>query len=242
MKPNTRHPAQREALEVRARALREQGVGMAEIAAEVGVPASTLYQWAARGRWRLCDLAADAGAVVVPAGPQALANTPAGDTQDTAPDAPSLPAHEAARFLMAQASRYGVAGQTARAAATARLARQFLDLSVREAEAAALKAQADQASRRQLPSELVGVPLDAHCFPLEFPPGWTLKRARAEGRDDLVPVEVLREEVRQMLFPGDPAGPQLHAPPASAGSQPGPDPQAQTPRRREAPHVGIRRL
>ncbi|WP_417498450.1 hypothetical protein [Maricaulis sp.] len=242
MKPNTRHPAQREALEARARTLREQGLGMAEIAAEVGVPASTLYQWAARGRWRLCDLAADAAAVVVPGGPEALANTPAGDAQDTAPDAPSPPPEEAARFLMAQASRYGVAGQTARAAATARLARQFLDLSVREAEAAALKAQADQASRRQLPPELVGVPLDAHCFPLEFPPGWTLKRARAEGRDDLVPVEVLREDLIQRLALREPARPQLHAPPASAESQPGPDPQAQTPRRRQAPHVGIRRL
>ena len=113
---------------------------------------------------------------------------------------------------------------------------------MREAEAAAQQAQADQASRRQLPSELVGAPLDAHCFPLEFPPGWTLKRARAEGRDDLIPIEVLREDLRQRFCGSEPARPQDYAPPASAESEPGPDPQAQTPRRRQAPHVGIRRL
>ena len=44
------------ALEARARALRLDGASMAEIERATGVPASTLYQWSARGGWRLCDL------------------------------------------------------------------------------------------------------------------------------------------------------------------------------------------
>ncbi len=46
----------RAALEARARALRRDGASMAEIERETGVPAPTLHQWAARGKWRLCDL------------------------------------------------------------------------------------------------------------------------------------------------------------------------------------------
>lgn len=219
--------------------MREQGVGTAEIAAEVGVPASTLYQWAARGHWRQCDLAE--AAVVVPAAPGRAEAGRAAEAEDIAGGLPSLPPDEAARYLMAQASRYGVGGQIVKAAATARLARQFLDLSVREAEAAALKAQADQKSRRQLPSELVGVPLDAHCFPLEFPPGWTLKRARAEGRDELIPIEVLREDLRQRYCCDEPAEPQTYIPSAEPEPDPAPEPQPNY-RRREGPHPSIRRL
>ncbi len=221
-------------------------MGTAEIAAEVGVPASTLYQWAARGRWRQCDLAE--AAVEGTAAPGRFEVRAEAQTGAAAPDLPSLPPNEAARYLMAQASRYGVGGQIAKAAATARLARQFLDLSVREAEAAALKAQADQKSRRQLPPELVGVPLDAHCFPLEFSPGWTLKRAEAEGRDDLIPIEVLREDLRQRLFGRDDATSEQDGVPTpspepapDAAPDPAPEPQP-TLRRREGPHVSIRRL
>jgi len=52
-----RTPAVRQALERRARALREAGRAMADVERETGVPVSTLYQWAARGGWRACDLA-----------------------------------------------------------------------------------------------------------------------------------------------------------------------------------------
>lgn len=218
---------------------------MAEVSRALSVPTSTLYQWAARGQWRQADLAE--AAVVGQAAPGrfeagAEADTDA-QTGAAAPDVPNLPPDEAARYLMARASRYGVGGQIAKAAATARLARQFLDLSVRAAEAEALKAQADLKSRRQLPPELVGMPLDAHCFPLEFPPGWTLKRARAEGRNDLIPIEVLREDLRHRFCHDEPAEPQTGIPSPEPEPNPDPAPEPQPPfRRRERPHVSIRRL
>ena len=56
MAGQVRTQAARRALEARARALRAGGAAMAEIEAETGVPVSTLYQWAARGKWRLGDL------------------------------------------------------------------------------------------------------------------------------------------------------------------------------------------
>lgn len=37
--------------------MRVEGIPMPEVALRVGVPASTLNQWAAAGRWRACDLA-----------------------------------------------------------------------------------------------------------------------------------------------------------------------------------------
>jgi len=55
-----RTPKQRAALERQAKALRAQGAAMAEIERATGVPVSTLYQWAARGGWRGCDLAREA--------------------------------------------------------------------------------------------------------------------------------------------------------------------------------------
>ncbi|MEQ8406343.1 MAG: hypothetical protein RKE49_14700 [Oceanicaulis sp.] len=55
-----RHPEFRAELEARAKALREGGASMSEVERETGVPASTLYQWAARGGWRACDLAQEA--------------------------------------------------------------------------------------------------------------------------------------------------------------------------------------
>lgn len=41
-----------------AREMREGGMAMHEISHELAVPVSTLYQWAAQGRWRLKDIAA----------------------------------------------------------------------------------------------------------------------------------------------------------------------------------------
>jgi hypothetical protein len=51
-----RTPEQRAELERQAKALRAQGASMAEIERATGVPVPTLYQWAARGGWRACDL------------------------------------------------------------------------------------------------------------------------------------------------------------------------------------------
>ena len=55
-----RTPEQRAELERQAKALRAQGAAMAEIERATGVPVPTLYQWAARGGWRACDLAREA--------------------------------------------------------------------------------------------------------------------------------------------------------------------------------------
>ncbi len=55
-----RTPEQRAELERQAKALRLAGASMAEIERATGVPVPTLYQWAARGGWRACDLAREA--------------------------------------------------------------------------------------------------------------------------------------------------------------------------------------
>ncbi|MGX6648424.1 hypothetical protein ACWCOP_10850 [Maricaulaceae bacterium MS644] len=55
-----RTAAMRARLGGEARALRVEGVPMPEVALRVGVPAPTLHQWAAAGRWRACDLAEQA--------------------------------------------------------------------------------------------------------------------------------------------------------------------------------------
>jgi hypothetical protein len=61
----------RERLEREARALRVAGHSMPEVARRVDVPASTLYQWAAAGRWRGCDLAEAAARAAMDAATQA---------------------------------------------------------------------------------------------------------------------------------------------------------------------------
>tara|TARA_R110000868_G_scaffold101630_5_gene279781 strand:- start:67542 stop:68195 length:654 start_codon:yes stop_codon:yes gene_type:complete len=165
---------------------------MAEISAEVGVPASTLYQWAARGKWRLGDLAADQGLAL-----PASAATSGTEVEDWMP---ALPVTETAGLLMEQASRHGLAGQLPRAAAAARLAKQLLELAVQEAEARIAQAAADRKTRRQLPPELVGIPLNRDCSPQHFPPGWDLERALAGKRQELIPLEVLREHLAERLI------------------------------------------
>jgi hypothetical protein len=61
----------RERLEREARALRVAGHSMPEVARRVDVPASTLYQWAAAGGWRGCDLAEAAARAAMDAAAQA---------------------------------------------------------------------------------------------------------------------------------------------------------------------------
>jgi hypothetical protein len=67
-----RTPEQRAELERQAKALRAQGASMAEIERATGVPVPTLYQWAARGGWRACDLA-ELSLSSGPSGPSVLA-------------------------------------------------------------------------------------------------------------------------------------------------------------------------
>ena len=198
-----RDPDERAALQAQARALREQGLTLAQVSDEIGVSETTLNRWARHGGWRLTDIAG-----AVPGGDGAA---PDADIPD---DIPELPAEEAGSVLVSRASRYALAGQMARSAVAAKLARQLIELSLRQAEVAALKAKADLSSRRRLPPELVGVPLDANCSPLEFPEGWDLARARRDDRMDLVPIECLREDLRERLVLRDPAKPQVYRPPA----------------------------
>jgi len=167
---------------------------MAQVSDEIGVAETTLNRWARRGGWRLADMASKAPGV---AAVSRDANIP--------DDIPDLPPEEAASVLVARASRYALAGQMARSAAAAKLAQQLIELSLRQAEAAALKAKADLSSRRRLPAELVGLPLDENCLPLEFPEGWNMARAHKEGRMDLVPIERLRDDLRERLIVNPPA-------------------------------------
>ena len=205
-----RNPDEREALQARARALREQGLTLAQVSDEIGVSETTLNRWARRGGWRLTDIAGTA--------PGADGAVPDADIPD---DIPDLPAEEAGSVLVSRASRYALAGQMARSAVAARLARQLIELSLRQAEVAALKAKADLSSRRRLPPELVGVPLDANCSPLEFPEGWDMARAQRDGRMDLVPIERLRDDLRERLILNPPAW--LQARDREAGGEDGQD-------------------
>lgn len=199
-----RDPDEREALQARARALREQGLTLAQVSDAIGVSETTLNRWARCGGWRLTDMAGTA--------PGADGAAPDADIPD---DIPDLPAEEAGAVLVSRASRYALAGQMARSAVAAKLGRQLIELSLRQAEVAALKAKADLSSRRRLPPELVGVPLDANCRPLEFPEGWDMARAERDGRMDLVPIERLRDDLRQRLILRQPASPQVYRPQAS---------------------------
>ena len=187
---------------------------MAQVSDETGVAETTLNRWARRGGWRLADIASKAPGV---AAVSLDANIP--------DDIPDLPPEEAAAVLVARASRYALAGQMARSAVAARLARQLIELSLRQAEAAALKAKADLSSRRRLPPELVGVPLDENCSPLEFPDGWDMARARRDDRMDLVPIERLRDDLRERLIVNPPAW--MRARDAAASGEDGQDVDAE---------------
>ena len=57
MAGQTRPTAQRAELEARARALREAGTPLTDIAHTLNVPASTLYRWASQNHWRAYDIA-----------------------------------------------------------------------------------------------------------------------------------------------------------------------------------------
>ncbi len=99
--------------------MRGDGWSMAEISRVLSVPASTLYQWAARGEWRLQDLA-DAELPAELAAPDRPAPEESGD-------APT--ALEAAQSMLEQAGRAAVAGQIMRSERAAKLARQLFGLA-----------------------------------------------------------------------------------------------------------------
>tara|TARA_R110002124_G_scaffold120911_4_gene279218 strand:- start:589 stop:1368 length:780 start_codon:yes stop_codon:yes gene_type:complete len=192
-----RNPDMRAALQARARSLREQGLTLAQVSDEIDVSETTLNRWARQGGWRLADIAGTAPDQFDPG-----ERAPDADIPD---DIPAVPAEEAASVLVARATRYALAGQMARSAVAAKLAQQLIELSLRQAEVAALKVQTDLKSGRRLPPELVGVPLDETCRPLEYPEGWDLARAERAGRMDLVPVERLRDDLYERLVVNPPA-------------------------------------
>ncbi|WP_417496205.1 hypothetical protein [Maricaulis sp.] len=92
---------------------------MAEISRVLSVPASTLYQWAARGEWRLQDLA-DAELPADLAAPDRPAPEESGEPPT---------ALEAAQSMLEQAGRAAVAGQIMRSERAAKLARQLFGLA-----------------------------------------------------------------------------------------------------------------
>lgn len=91
-----RTAAMRARLEGEARAMRVEGIPMPEVALRVGVPASTLNQWAAAGRWRACDLAEAAAQAAMAEADRALqsgaeagaGSGPQGDPDGSADGAP----------------------------------------------------------------------------------------------------------------------------------------------------------
>ncbi|WP_417476015.1 hypothetical protein [Maricaulis sp.] len=197
-----RNPDARAALQARARSLREQGLTLAQVSDEIDVSETTLNRWARQGGWRLADIAGTAPNESAPDQSGSGERAPDADIPD---DIPAVPAEEAASVLVARATRYALAGQMARSAVAAKLAQQLIELSLRQAEVAALKVQTDLKSGRRLPPELVGVPLDETCRPLEYPEGWDLARAERAGRMDLVPVERLRDDLYERLVLNPPA-------------------------------------
>ena len=129
----TRRPPELVAsLEARARRMRAEGHRMADISRAVGVPTPTLYQWAARGQWRLEDMAEP-----VAAGP----DIPAPEA-DTAIDEDAEPptALEAAQAVLELAGLEAARGQLVRSERAAKLARQLFLLAEQAQRVAAAEA------------------------------------------------------------------------------------------------------
>jgi len=96
---------------------------MADITRAVGVPVPTLYQWAARGQWRLEDLAEP---VVQPVEPQILDPDPDRVIDE---DAEPPTALEAAQAVLELAAVEGARGRLVRSERAAKLARQLFLLA-----------------------------------------------------------------------------------------------------------------
>ena len=107
---------------------------MADISRVVGVPVPTLYQWAARGQWRLEDLAEPG---VQPVEPQILDPDP-----DTVIDEDAVPptALEAAQTVLELAAVEGASGRLVRSERAAKLARQLFLLAEQAQRVAAAEA------------------------------------------------------------------------------------------------------
>ncbi|KAA5803891.1 hypothetical protein F1654_08830 [Alkalicaulis satelles] len=87
---NWRCDEERADLIAAARAMREEGVVMHEVARQLGVPVSTLHRWAAEGGWRTMDMAA--ARMRAAFGERAEASPAPGETgADTAPQAEGGP-------------------------------------------------------------------------------------------------------------------------------------------------------
>jgi AcrR family transcriptional regulator len=105
---------------------------MADISRAVGVPTPTLYQWAARGQWRLEDMMEP---VVLPAAAEII-------DPDTIIDEDAEPptALEAAQAVLELAALEGARGRLARSDQAAKLARQLFLLAEQAQRVAAAEA------------------------------------------------------------------------------------------------------
>lgn len=144
MAGRARHPDEKARLEAQAKALRAQGVDMVTVSEAVGVPVPTLYQWAARGKWRFADMAAeqarealaDREAQSAAAEDEAVAGSAASTAPETA--APPAPPPDAsperiARRVLAQSAAAAATGDVVAAEKLARLAQRLVD-TVRKAQ------------------------------------------------------------------------------------------------------------
>lgn len=109
---------------------------MAAVSEAVGVPVPTLYQWAARGKWRFSDLAAqESEPEPEPESAPVTGMLPAPkDMSDVDPAAADDPPETIARRVLAQSAAAAARGEVAKAETLARLAQRLVD-TARKAQA-----------------------------------------------------------------------------------------------------------
>jgi len=127
---NPRTEDERAALEARARALREAGLPMIEVSSRGGVPAPTLFRWAAENGWRGHELRKAGSDARAKAAREAAKGDPAFiDARKLAPpDTPAGPdaVREAAAKAVTAAMHFAETGDPRRAEAALKLAQRFL--------------------------------------------------------------------------------------------------------------------
>ncbi len=130
---NPRTEDERAALEARARALREAGLPRIEVSSRVGVPAPTLFRWAAENGWRGHELRKAGSDARAKAAREATKADPAFlEARKPAPLtelAGGREAKDAAARAVAAAVHYAEAGDARRAEAALKIAQRFLAIA-----------------------------------------------------------------------------------------------------------------
>lgn len=184
--------------------MRAQGLDMAAVSEAVGVPVPTLYQWAARGKWRFSDLA-EQEAETLPEAESTPATkmlpVPVGTT-DADPAATDDPPETIARRVLAQSAAAAARGEVAKAETLARLAQRLVD-TARKAQA--LGPDTDTNADKTDPRMVRGEDMVYRPFSLRDFATMRHDRDNAEKRfhDNRLPPGMSAKEAMETLDPKD---------------------------------------